>query len=105
MIKYCIDYVLENAPEEMKFFNSMIDKECMARITKVRDSEFKRMSAPSEAIELLKQADVKFENKVEWGMDLNSEHERYICEKIIDGPVFPNRLSKGYQSFLYALKR
>ena len=73
MIKYCIDYVLENAPEEMKFFNSMIDKECIARITKVRDSEFKRMTY-SEAIELLKQADVKFENKVEWGMDLNSEH-------------------------------
>ncbi|MCB7267671.1 asparagine--tRNA ligase, partial [Erysipelatoclostridium ramosum] len=51
MVKYCIDYVLENAPEEMKFFNSMIDKECIERITKVRNSEFKRMTY-TEAIEL-----------------------------------------------------
>ena len=87
MVKYCIDYVLENAPEEMKFFEQMIDKECIQRITHVRNSEFKRMTY-TEAIDILKQADVKFENKVEWGMDLNSEHERYICEKIVGGPVF-----------------
>ena len=88
MVKYCIDYVLENAPEEMKFFNSMIDKECIERITKVRNSEFKRMTY-TEAIELLKKADVKFENnKIEWGMDLQSEHERYLCEKVVNGPVF-----------------
>ena len=88
MVKYCIDYVLENAPEEMKFFNTMIDKSCIERITKVRNSDFKRMTY-TEAIDLLLQADVKFDNKVEWGMDLNSEHERYICEKIVDGPVVP----------------
>ena len=55
MVKYCIDYVLENAPEEMKFFNTMIDKSCIERITKVRNSDFKRMTY-TEAIELLLQA-------------------------------------------------
>lgn len=70
MVKYCIDYVLENAPEEMKFFNSMIDKECIERITKVRNSEFKRMTY-TEAIELLKKADVKFEN--------NKSNGAWIC--------------------------
>ena len=79
MIKYCIDYVLENAPEEMAFFEKMIDRDCIQRIQAVRNSEFKRMTY-TEAIELLKQADVKFEyNKIEWGMDLQSEHERYLC--------------------------
>ena len=98
MVKYCIDYVLENAPEEMKFFNTMIDKSCIERITKVRNSDFKRMTY-TEAIDLLLQADVKFDNKVEWGMDLNSEHERYICEKIVDGPVFLTDYPKEIKAF------
>ena len=83
MVKYCIDYVLENAPEEMKFFNS----------------EFKRMTY-TEAIELLKKADVKFEkNKIEWGMDLQSEHERYLCEKVVNGPVFLTDYPKDIKAF------
>lgn len=99
MVKFCIDYVLENAPEEMKFFEKMVDKECIARITKVRDSEFKRMPY-SEAIELLKKADVKFEyDKIEWGMDLQSEHERYLCEKVINGPVFLTDYPKDIKAF------
>ena len=99
MVKYCIDYVLENAPEEMKFFNSMIDKEFIERITKVRNSEFKRMTY-TEAIELLKKADVKFENnKIEWGMDLQSEHERYLCEKVVNGPVFLIDYPKDIKAF------
>lgn len=64
MVKYCIDYVLDNAPEEMKFFESMIDKDCINRIKAVRDSDFKRMTY-TEAIDYLLKADVKFENKVE----------------------------------------
>ncbi len=103
MVKYCINYCLENAPEEMKFFEKMIDKECIARITKVRDSEFKRMTY-SEAIELLKQADVKFENdKIEWGMDLQSEHERYLCEKVVNGPVFLTDYPKDIKAFYMRL--
>lgn len=103
MIKYCINYCLENAPEEMKFFEKMIDKDCINRITRVRDSEFKRMTY-SEAIELLKKADVKFENnKIEWGMDLQSEHERYLCEKVVNGPVFLTDYPKDIKAFYMRL--
>ena len=103
MVKYCINYCLENAPEEMKFFERMIDKECITRITKVRDSDFKRMTY-SEAIELLKQADVKFENdQIEWGMDLQSEHERYLCEKVVNGPVFLTDYPKDIKAFYMRL--
>lgn len=99
MIKYCIQYVLDNAPEEMKFFNTMIDKECIDRITKVLNSDFKRMTY-TEAIELLKKADVTFDNnKIEWGMDLQSEHERYLCEKVVNGPVFLIDYPKDIKAF------
>lgn len=98
MVKFCIDYVLENASEEMKFFNTMIDKEAIDRITKVRNSEFKRMPY-REAIEILKKADVKFDYPVEWGTDLQSEHERYICEKVVGGPVFLTDYPKDIKAF------
>ena len=98
MVKFCINYVLENAPEEMKFFEKMIDQDCIKRITHVRDSEFKRMPY-TEAIEILEKADVKFENKVFWGMDLNSEHERYICEQVVKGPVFLTDYPKEIKAF------
>lgn len=99
MVKFCIDYVLDNAPEEMKFFEKMIDKDCINRITKVRDSEFKRMTY-SEAIEILKQAEVNFENNnIEWGMDLQTEHERYLCEKVVNGPVFLTDYPKDIKAF------
>ena len=88
MIKYCIDYILETCPEEMKFFNERIDTTLLDRLNHVRNSEFRRMPY-TEAIELLKQADVKFENSnIYWGMDLNTEHERYITEKVVKGPTF-----------------
>ena len=88
MIKYCIDYVLETCPEEMEFFNERIDTTLLERLNHVRNSDFRRMTY-TEAIEILKNADVKFENnKIEWGMDLNTEHERYITEKYVKGPTF-----------------
>lgn len=102
MIKFCIDYVLENASEEMKFFESMIDKECIERITKVRNSEFKRMTY-TEAIDILQKADVKFGAKVYWGMDLESEHERYICEEVVKGPVFLTDYPKEIKAFYMRL--
>ena len=83
----------------MAFFEKMIDHDCIKRIQAVRNSEFKRMTY-SEAIELLKQADVKFEyNKIEWGMDLQSEHERYLCEKVVNGPVFLTDYPKDIKAF------
>ena len=102
MIKFCIDYVLENASEEMKFFESMIDKECIEIITKVRNSEFKRMTY-TEAIDILQKADVKFGAKVYWGMDLESEHERYICEEVVKGPVFLTDYPKEIKAFYMRL--
>ena len=102
MIKSCIDYVLENAPEEMKFFNEMIDKDVMNRLEKVRNSQFKRMPY-TEAIEHLLKADVKFEYPVKWGTDLQSEHERYICEKVVGGPVFLTDYPKEIKSFYMRL--
>lgn len=102
MVKYCIEYVLENAPEEMAFFEKMIDADCIQRITKVKDSVFKRMTY-SDAIEILKEADVTFEYPVEWGMDLQSEHERYICEKVVNGPVFLTDYPKDIKAFYMRL--
>ena len=102
MIKYCIQYVLEECPEEMDFFNRMIDKTLLERLNHVLNSEFRRMTY-TEAIDLLLKADVKFENKVEWGMDLNTEHERYICEKIVNGPVFLTDYPKDIKAFYMRL--
>ncbi len=99
MIKSCIEYVLDNAAEEMNFFNQFIDKTLLDRLNTIRNSEFRKMTY-TEAIEILKEADVKFEyNKIEWGMDLKTEHERYLCEKIVQGPVFLTDYPKEIKSF------
>lgn len=88
MVKYCIGYVQENCPEEMKFFNEMIDTTLMDRLNHVKNSEFRRMTY-TEAIDILANADVKFENnKIFWGMDLNTEHEKYLTEQVVKGPLF-----------------
>ncbi len=105
MVKYCIDYVLENCPEEMNFFNSMIDKDVMNRLEHVRNSEFKKMTY-TEAIEHLEKAikdGHKFEFPVYWGVDLASEHERYICEEIVGGPVFLIDYPKEIKAFYMRL--
>lgn len=90
-IKYCIQYVMLACPEEMKFFNAMIDNTLMDRLNHVLNSDFKKMTY-TEGIELLKKAvenGVQFENSnIEWGMDLQSEHERYLTEKVVNGPLF-----------------
>ena len=90
-IKFCISYVMEACKEEMQFFNTMIDNTLIERLTHVVNSDFKKMTY-TEGIEILKNAvknGVDFENKnIEWGMDLQSEHERYLTEKVIQGPLF-----------------
>lgn len=98
MVKSCITYVLENAPEEMKFFNSMIDTTLLERLEAVRNTDFKRMPY-TEAIEHLLKADVPFEYPVSWGVDLQSEHERYLCEKVVNGPVFLTDYPKDIKAF------
>ena len=101
-IKFCIDYCMNNAKEEMEFFNKMIDTTLFDRLNQVLNSEFKKLEY-TEAIELLKKAvndGVKFENdNIEWGMDLESEHERYITEKVVNGPVFLINYPKEIKSF------
>ena len=90
-IKYCINYVMQACPEEMKFFNTMIDPTLMDRLNHVVNSEFKKMTY-TEGVEILQKAvadGVKFENSdIKWGMDLQSEHERYLTEKVVNGPLF-----------------
>ncbi len=99
MIKYCINYCLEHAPEEMEFFSKFIDKDCIKRITEVANSNFKRMTY-TEAIEHLVKVKDQFENSdIFWGMDLQSEHERYLCEKVVNGPVFLTDYPKDIKAF------
>ena len=85
MLKYIINYVMENAPEEMEFFNKFIDKGLIGRLNNVVTSDFARITY-TEAIELLKKSKQKFEYPVEWGCDLQTEHERYITEKVFKNP-------------------
>lgn len=99
MIKYCINYVLEKAPEEMAFFERVIDKDCINRVKHVANSDFRRMSY-TEAISELEKVKDRFENKnIYWGMDLQSEHERYICEQVVGGPVFLTDYPKEIKAF------
>ena len=87
MLKYVINYVLENCPEEMEFFNNFIDKTLLERLNNVVNSEFGRISYTDAVKELEKHND-EFEYKVSWGVDLQTEHERYLSEKIFKKPVF-----------------
>lgn len=98
MVKYCIQYVLVNAPEEMKFFNERIDKTLLERLESLVESDFVKMTY-TEAIDILQKSDVKFEYPVEWGIDLQTEHERYICEEIVKGPVFLTDYPKDIKAF------
>lgn len=98
MVKYIINYVMENAPEEMEFFNKFVDKELFDRLNNVTNSDFERITY-TKAIELLKKSGVTFEYPVEWGMDLQTEHERYITEKIYKKPVFVTDYPKEIKAF------
>ena len=98
MIKYIIDYVLENNKDEMEFFNRFIDESLFERLEKVRNAQFARITY-TDAIEKLKESGQKFEFPVEWGMDLQTEHERYLSEVIVDGPVFVTDYPKDIKAF------
>lgn len=98
MIKYIINYVLENCPEEMEFFNSFVDKGLLERLHKIVNSEFTRITY-TKAIELLLESGQKFEYPVEWGCDLQTEHERYITEQIFNAPVFVTDYPKEIKAF------
>jgi asparaginyl-tRNA synthetase len=98
MLKYIITYVMENAPEEIEFFNKFIDKGLIDRLNHVANSEFDRVTY-TEAIDILKKSDQKFEYPVEWGCDLQTEHERYLTEKVFKKPVFVIDYPKDIKAF------
>ena len=102
MIKYVIQYVLENAPEEMNFFNSFVDKGLLDRLNLVMNSEFGRITY-TEAIQLLETHNDEFEYKVSWGADLQTEHERYLTEQIFKRPVFVTDYPKEIKAFYMKL--
>ena len=104
MIKYVIKYVLENAPEEMNFFNSFVDKGLLDRLNHVMNSEFGRVTY-TEAIKLLEEHNDKFEYKVSWGVDLQTEHERYLTEQIFKRPVFVTDYPKEIKAFYMKLNK
>ncbi len=102
MLKFVINYVLENAPEEMNFFNSFVDKGLLDRLHNVVSNDFGRVTY-TEAIELLKNSGKDFEYPVEWGCDLQTEHERYLTEEIFKKPIFVTDYPKEIKAFYMRL--
>lgn len=98
MLKYIISYVLEEAPEEMNFFNSFVDKGLLERLNHVVKSDFARVTY-TEAIDILEKNNDKFEYKVSWGADLQTEHERYLTEEVFKRPVFVTDYPKDIKAF------
>lgn len=102
MTKYIIKYVLENAPEEMEFFNKFVDKGLLDRLTALVNAEFARVTY-TEAVEVLKKSGKKFDYPVEWGIDLQTEHERYLTEEVYQKPVFVTDYPKEIKAFYMRL--
>ena len=102
MLKYVIRYVLENAPEEMAFFNNFIDKGLIERLNHVVNSDFGRVTY-TDAIQILEKHNDEFEYKVSWGCDLQTEHERFLTEKEFKRPVFVTDYPKEIKAFYMKL--
>lgn len=98
MLKYVISYVMEEAPEEMAFFNQFVDKTLLERLNFIVNSEFKRVTY-TEAVELLEKSGKKFDYPVKWGSDLQTEHERYLTEEIFKMPIFVTDYPKEIKAF------
>ncbi|MGN1382917.1 MAG: asparagine--tRNA ligase [Eubacterium sp.] len=98
MVKYILQYVIDHAPEEMAFFNKFIDKGLLDRLNHVINSPFERVTY-TEAVKLLQESGQKFDYPVEWGIDLQTEHERYLTEHIFKKPVFVTNYPKDIKAF------
>ena len=103
MLKYIIRFVMEQAPEEMNFFNSFVDKGLLERLNNVVNSDFARVTY-TEAVEMLEKNNDKFDYKVSWGCDLQTEHERYLTEQIYKRPVFVTDYPKDIKAFYMKMK-
>ena len=102
MLKYVIQYVLVNAPEELAFLNQFVDKSLLSRLQSIVHSEFARITY-TEAVEILSKVNERFDYKVEWGSDLQTEHERYLTEEIFKRPVFVTDYPKDIKAFYMKL--
>ena len=102
MVRYCVSYLLENCPDELQFFNRFYDTNLLNKLNKVVSDRFERVTY-TKAIELLEPHNGEFEYKVYWGCDLQSEHERYLTEKIYDCPVFVTDYPKEIKAFYMRL--
>lgn len=102
MVKYIINYVLENAPEEMAFFNQFVDKGLLERLDNIVNSDFGRVTY-TEAVELLVKSGKEFQYPVEWGIDLQTEHERYLTEEVFKKPIFVTDYPKDIKAFYMRL--
>ena len=102
MIRYLIRYVLENAPDEIAFFSSFVDKGLKERLTHIVDSEFARITY-TEAVKILEESGKDFEYPVKWGIDLQTEHERYLTDEVFRSPVFVTDYPKEIKAFYMRL--
>ncbi len=102
MVKYIINTVLERCPQEMEFFNSFVDKGLLERLQNVAENEFGRISY-TEAVDILRNCGRKFEYPVEWGIDLQTEHERYLTEEVFKKPIFVTDYPKDIKAFYMRL--
>ena len=102
MLKYMINYVMENAPDEMQFFNQFIDKGLIARLEGIVNSDFEKVTY-TDAVSILQKANKTFEYPVEWGCDLQTEHERYLTEEHFKKPVFVTDYPKDIKAFYMRL--
>jgi asparaginyl-tRNA synthetase len=98
MIKYIIKDVLENCPKEMEFFNKFVDKGLLERLDNIVNNDFGRITY-TEAVDILKKSGEKFEYPVEWGLELQTEHERYLTEKVFKKPIFVVDYPKDCKAF------
>ncbi len=98
MMKYMVKYILENAPEEMQFFNQWVDKGLIARLEALVSAEFERITY-TKAVEILIESKEKFEYPITWGKELQTEHERYLTEKVFKKPVFVTDYPKDVKAF------
>lgn len=102
MIKYVISYVLEHCKQELEFLNKFVDKELIERLTAVANSDFGRVTY-TDAVKMLEEHNDEFEYKVSWGCDLQTEHERFLTEKIFKKPVFVTDYPKEIKAFYMRL--
>ncbi|MBO4941506.1 MAG: asparagine--tRNA ligase [Clostridia bacterium] len=102
MLKFVIRYVLDNAPEEMEFFNNFVDKGLIERLNNILENEFGHVTY-TEAVEILKNSGKEFEYPVKWGIDLQTEHERYLTEEVFKKPVFVTDYPKEIKAFYMRL--